>query len=82
MQGEVASLRFDAVTAAVFNLSRGDAAEQIGDGKAQLSHRICEDATKEVSVGDIISVRGLGRVKLLEIGGQSKKGRVWIKFGM
>ena len=80
--GTVASLRFDAVTAAIFNLSRGVAAEYIVQGNAQLAHRICEDASEAVSVGEIISVRGLGRAKLLEIGGQSRKGRYWIKFGV
>jgi RNA-binding protein YlmH len=80
--GTVASLRFDAVTAVMFHLSRGEAAEHIRQGNALLSHRACEEPSKEVSAGDIISVRGLGRAKLLEIGGQSRKGRVWIRFGV
>lgn len=78
----VASLRLDAVVAAVWGLSRGAAAEYIVQGKVQLAHRLCEDTAKIVSVGDIISIRGLGRAKLLELGGQSKKGRTWIKCGV
>ena len=78
----VASLRLDAVIAAIFNCSRNVAAETIVQGRVRLANRICEDISKNVGIGDIISVRGLGRAKLLELGGQSKKGRTWIKFGM
>lgn len=77
----VASLRFDCVVAAMFNISRGIAAEYIVGGKAQLSHIICEKCDKEVKDGDIISVRGLGRAKLIHVGGESKKGRIWITIG-
>ena len=78
----VASLRLDAVVASMFNLSRGVSAEYIRQGRVQLSHNLCEDISRPVSVNDIISIRGLGRGKLLELGGQSKKGRIWIKFGI
>jgi RNA-binding protein YlmH len=78
----VASLRLDAVVASMFNLSRGVSAEYIQQGRVQLAHSLCEDISKTVSINDVISIRGLGRGKLLELGGQSKKGRVWIKFGI
>jgi RNA-binding protein YlmH len=78
----VASLRLDAVTAAMFGLSRGTAAEYIEQGRVQLAHRTCEDTSKSVAAGEIISVRGLGRGKLLEIGGASTKGRIWVRFGI
>ena len=78
----VASPRLDAVVASMFNLSRGVSAEYIQQGRVQLAHSLCEDISRIVSVNEIISVRGLGRGKLLELGGQSKKGRIWIRFGI
>jgi RNA-binding protein YlmH len=66
----------------MFGISRGLAASYIEQVRVQLSHKLCEDASKGVGVGDIVSVRGLGRGKLVESGGQSKKGRTWVKLGM
>ena len=65
----------------MFNISRSLAAEYIVSGKAQLAHILCEKIDKEVETDDIISIRGLGRAKLLEVGGASRKGRIWIKYG-
>ncbi len=78
----VASLRLDAVAASAFNLSRNIIGEYITAGKVQLCHSECLSASKTVKEGDIISIRGKGRAKLLEIGGESKKGRIWIKLGI
>ncbi|GHV07176.1 hypothetical protein FACS1894217_07420 [Clostridia bacterium] len=78
----VASLRLDAIVAAMFDLSRGHAAEAIEQGKVQLCHKLCEDTARAVSAGDVVSVRGLGRGKLLEVGGRSKKGRIWVRLGV
>ncbi|MFV0529783.1 MAG: RNA-binding protein [Lachnospiraceae bacterium] len=78
----VASLRLDAVSASMFRLSRGIAAEYIRQGKVQLAHMPCEDPAKMVQTDAIISIRGLGRGKILEIGGQSKKNRTWIRYGI
>ena len=77
----IASLRFDCVVSAMFNISRSLSAEYITSGKAQLRHMLCEKPDREVEPGDIISIRGLGRARLLEAGGKSRKGRTWIKYG-
>ena len=37
---------------------------------------------KELDEGTLLSVRGLGRAKLLEIGGVSKKGRIFVRIGL
>jgi len=37
---------------------------------------------EEVSKGSLLSVRGLGLAKLLEVGGLSRKGRNFIKIGI
>ena len=78
----VASPRLDAVLGAAFGMSRTKAAELIAAGLVNLNHQVCLRADKEVSEGSILSVRGLGRAKLLEIGGLSRKGRSFIKIGV
>lgn len=78
----VASLRLDAVVAAAWDLPRGDAAEYIRAGKVSLRHRECTAVAAEVSVGDIFSLRGMGRATLLEAGGLSRKGRLRVVIGI
>lgn len=77
----VASLRLDAVVAAAFNWSRADAGDAIAAGRVQLAHRECLDTAHRVSCGDILSVRGKGRVRLLSIEGETRKGRQRITLG-
>jgi RNA-binding protein YlmH len=78
----VASLRLDAVLCAAFGLSRTKAAELIAADRVSLDHQPCVQPAKELIEGALLSVRGLGRAKLLEIGGVSKKGRLFIRVGL
>ena len=78
----VASLRLDAVLCAAFGISRGKAAGFIEACRVSLNHELCEAPAKEVAEGAVISVRGLGRARLLEIGGMSKKGRIFVRIGL
>ncbi len=75
-----ASLRLDAVTAQGFNLSRSQCAELLKSRKIQLNHREVLDGDYRVSEGDILSVRGKGRLKIEEIIGNTKKGKIRIKL--
>jgi len=79
--GTVASLRLDAVLAEAFHCSRGAAEEYLRMGLVQLCHEECRKGSRLVEEGDMISVRGKGRIKLVEIGGETRKGRVWITLG-
>lgn len=81
-QAAVASLRVDAVLAAAFNLSRGDAADAIRAGRVQLAHRECLNPAQAVGAGDILSLRGKGRAKLLAVNDLSRKGRQRITLGL
>jgi len=78
----IASLRLDSVLSAAFDLSRGKSSELIETGRVSLDHELCQQPAKEVREGAIVSVRGMGRAKLLEIGGVSKKGRHFIRMGL
>ena len=80
-RGTVASLRLDAVLAEAFRCSRGAAEELLAQGLVQLRHEACLKGDAKVREGDIISVRGKGRVKLLQAGEASRKGRIWVTIG-
>jgi len=76
----VASLRLDSIVASGFSLSREKAASAIKAGIVSLQYQECTKADKTVSEGDTISVRGLGKIELLEIGNKSRKERIFISI--
>lgn len=71
----VASLRLDSVMAAGFQLGRSKAAAYITGGKTEVNHILVEKPDALVSEGDVISARGLGKVLVKTVKGQTKKGR-------
>ena len=75
----LAGLRLDAILAGTFHLSRGEAAERIGAGLVQLNYAVCEKPAAEVEVGDVFSLRGSGKARLAEVGGQSRKDRTRVR---
>lgn len=74
----VASLRLDAVVGSAFSLSRGRAAELIAAGRVNLDHVPCLKPDKPVAEGSVLTARGLGKAKLAQVGGVTRKGRVAI----
>jgi len=76
----VHSMRLDAVVAAGFNLSRGDAADLIAAGHVKLRHLPTERTDARVQEGDAISVRGHGRLVVEEVGNPTKKGRLPLRL--
>lgn len=74
----VPSLRADAVLASLLHLSRADAAGLIVRGAVSLCHVPLSQQHAAVQEGDTLSVRGYGRWRIAEIGGLSKKGRIWL----
>lgn len=71
----VSSPRLDAVVASGFSISRSKAADLINAGHVKLRHVPCLRTDAHVGEGDAVSVRGLGRLKLCEIGQPTRKGR-------
>lgn len=78
LSATVASLRLDAVVSESYRLSRAKAADAIRAGKVSLNWEECENPSKEVREGDVLTLRGEGRAKLKEVGGNSRKGRIRI----
>ena len=74
----VAQLRLDAVLAAALRQSRQNAAALISAGKVQVSHLTVTQPSAQVDAGDSLTVRGIGKFRLEEAGGQSRKGRIFI----
>ena len=71
----VASLRLDSIISSGFRISRGLAGDYIAAGKAAIDGLPCEKPDKPVAEGMKISVRGLGKIKIQSVNGQTKKGR-------
>ena len=76
----VASLRLDAVVAAGFSVSRSDAAEQITRGKVFVNQAQQLRGDAAVNEGDLISLRGEGRLRIESVDGETKKGRIALKL--
>ncbi len=72
----LASLRLDSVIASGFRIGRSLASQYVCSGKASLDGLPCEKPDKVVAEGAKISVRGLGKIKLKSVNGQTKKGRI------
>lgn len=74
----LASIRLDSVISAGFRIGRSLAAQYVTAGKAAINGLPCEKPDKGLDAGDKISVRGLGKLRLAQVEGQTKKGRVWV----
>ena len=72
---QVSSQRADALIARVFHLSRADAQALFPAGKVFVSGRLCESPGCTPRPGDILSVRGLGRMRYVGLESLSKKGK-------
>ena len=72
----LASLRLDGVISAGFRIGRSQAAQYVTAGKAAIDGLPCEKPDKAVAEGMTVSVRGLGKIKLKTVKGQTKKGRI------
>lgn len=74
----VMSPRLDAVCAGMFRLSRTEAARQIEAGFVSLNYTECLKTDAQISEGDVLSLRGAGKGRLLSFGGNSRKGRIFV----
>ena len=72
----LASIRLDAVISSGFRVGRSAAAEYVSAGRAAINGLPCTKSDKSVSEGDTVSVRGMGKIKLAQVNGQTKKGRI------
>ena len=76
----VKSLRLDSVISSGHNISRSKAVDYIKAERVKLNHNYCNQSSKELNEGDLISIKGLGRIRLIAVNGQSKKDRYRIEI--
>ena len=76
----VASMRLDAVLAAALCLSRGEVAELVTQGLVQVNHLQAMRTDYGLKAGDVLSVRGVGRVVVHAVGLPTRKGRLPVTF--
>ena len=72
----MASLRLDSVISSGFRIGRSLASQYVSSGKAAIDGLPCEKPDKQISEGQKISVRGLGKIKLVQVNGRTKKDRI------
>lgn len=77
----VSSPRLDSVISAAFHLSRGSAADAVAAGRVNLNDLTCLKPDRAVQENDTVSVRGLGKLRVLALGGLTKKGRLALTLG-
>ena len=76
LRDTVASLRLDSVLASGMKLSRSRAAEIIRQGSVMVDHVPEERVDRLLSPGQLLSIRGFGRVRLMEVGTPTRKDRL------
>lgn len=72
----VSSLRLDSIISSGFRIGRSLACDYIHAGRAAINGLPCEKPDKPIPEGAKISVRGLGKIRLRTINGETKKGRI------
>ena len=76
----VKSLRLDAIVASGFNMSRGKAADLIKQERVKVNYRFVTSVSTTLHAGDLISVRGKGRLIYAGDDGTTKKDRIRIQL--
>ena len=76
----VKSIRFDSVVSSGFKISRNDALTYIKSGKVFLNSKEIIKPDVKIIQGDRISIKGMGKMELFDIGGTSKKERIFIQI--
>jgi len=76
IKGTVASMRVDAVAGLGFGLSRSRIAPLIKGEQVKVNYQVINQPSKNVKVGDLISLAGKGRIVVADVLGESRKGRI------
>lgn len=71
-----ASLRLDTTLSSAFNISRTKVSSYIKSNKVFLNFIECDNPSKVIKQNDIITIRGMGRIKIGNIIGNTKKDRI------
>ncbi len=75
----VASPRLDAVIAKLYNMSRESVLELFQTSKVRVDSKPCENNSKSLTGGEVVSVRGYGKFKYIGEAGVSRKGKTYVE---
>ncbi|CAM4148122.1 YlmH/Sll1252 family protein [Paenibacillus alkaliterrae] len=81
MSLSVASMRLDGIASDVYRISRSKIVDPIRAGRCRVNWKSEEDPSEQLREGDVVSFKGLGRFKVIEVDGVTKKGRIRVKIG-
>ena len=76
----VASMRLDAVASSGFSISRTKLVSAVNAGLLQVNWQPAKGPAQEVKEGDVISMRGRGRMVVEAVTGTSRKGRIGVSL--
>jgi len=76
----ISSLRLDAIIARGFKLSRSSIIKYIEGGKVYVNGKLITSNGHPIKEEDLISVRGLGRLRFLKTVATTKKNRYWVEI--
>ncbi len=80
----VASLRLDNILSSGFGISRTKAGAAVRAGLVSVNHTEAEKPDMNVGEGDLVTMRKSGRIRVTQVGGRSRKDRVYVtleKYG-
>ncbi|NMC55845.1 MAG: hypothetical protein GYA50_01310 [Eubacteriaceae bacterium] len=72
----VASMRADGIISAAFKISRSLSLQYIKAERVKINHELLTKQAKELKEGDMVSVRGKGRMEIIKEAGKTKKGNI------
>ena len=76
---QIADAVLDAVLAQTLHLSRARAQTLIRGGAVQKNWQITDRTDAEIAQGDVLSIRGSGRIRVHSVQGESRKGRLFLE---
>ncbi|MCD8338123.1 MAG: YlmH/Sll1252 family protein [Lachnospiraceae bacterium] len=77
IRGSIASVRLDSVMALGFGASRSSLLSLIENGNVFVNGKLITTNAYSLKEGDIVSVHGMGRIRYIGTGGQTRKGRIY-----
>ena len=80
IKGSVASVRLDSVMALAFQSSRSSLLSLIEDAKVFVNGKLITTNAYTLKPNDLVSVRGMGKFRYIDVLGQTKKGRCMVEI--
>lgn len=75
----VSSGRLDCIISSLYNISRQDSMKYINGERVAVNYEKITTPSKEIKSETLISVRGKGRAKVVQVGDITKKGRIKVQ---